>query len=89
MADEPALFTMIEYDWTYNKGSQLPHNDGLAIPVINDDDDRQLVCQLKANARGLNNGWIRLMPIHGVETDVFVDTEDPRNSNPPINVDDL
>jgi hypothetical protein len=81
------MYTTIEYDWLcgYTKPWRVEHT---AIPVVNDDDERRLLCQLNMDARGLNNGWIDTMPIERTMIDVFVDTDDPRNSNPPINVDE-
>lgn len=76
------MFTTIEWDW--GDGKQPWKTDGLAIPVVDNDDRRHLVCRLNLDSRRLNNGWIRSMPVAVSDTDIFVDADDPRNANPPV-----
>lgn len=79
------MFTTIEWDWTrYNHPWRA---DGMAIPVVDDHDRRALVAELRMDATGINNGWRDTMPIHRFPLDVFVEADDPRNSNPPLEVD--
>ena len=80
------MFTTIEYDYSTN---YEPWNtDGLAIPVVNEDDHRSLIVELRMDSTRINNGWVDTMPIHREPLDVFVDYDDPRNGNPPIVVTD-
>lgn len=81
----PEMFTTIEWDWSDPEIAW--RYESLAIPVVDEDDSRALVCTLKADARGLNNGWVTNMPVINTDIDVFVDGDDPRNGNPPIEVD--
>jgi len=79
------MFTTIEWDWATNH--EPWRVEGLAIPVVNEDDERSLVAELRMDARGINNGWVDTMPVER-EPFGFVDADDPRNGNPPLVVEE-
>jgi len=84
--DDPELFTTIEWDW--GRRGQRWRTHGMYIPIVNEDDERGIVCTLKADAYGMNNGWPDTMPVQSVGPIAFVDEDDPRNANPPMEIEE-
>jgi hypothetical protein len=78
----PEMFTTIEWDWA--RRAQRWRTHGLYIPVVNQNDERGIVCTLNADAERMNNGWTDTMPVQTVGPIEFVDENDPRNGNPPL-----
>lgn len=80
------MFTTVEYDSSQSSSRPWRHGS-LYIPVVDEEGRRHLVCQLNMDAVGLNNGWVDTMPVQVTPTSCFVEADDPRSSNPPIEVD--
>lgn len=77
-------YTSIEYSW----GSKRPYKSTLAIPEVDERDNRYLVSNLNVVTEGMNVGWRNRCPVTSTLIDVVVESGDPRNSNPPLEIEE-
>lgn len=77
---EPEVWTTIEPA----EASTIPYdNDGLYIPLVNEDDQRYLAAVLNIDPSGYNNGWVERQPAESTVLSVTYD-DYRKSSNPPI-----